>query len=180
MSAPGLAETPVCQGRDLSELAAAHQDALKAAENARRDWLVNAQGLLWRIDKPGVAPSYLYGTIHSSDDRAVALARDAAMHIRDAKVVATELGGPLDKSAMAEAGANLFVRAVAKDVDTFAPIASPDDRTAVEKLLAGRGISADLAHHIQLWFLAASIAEPPCEVQRQALDLPVVDNILAE
>jgi uncharacterized protein len=175
-----FADAPTCRGRDLSELAAAHQDALKQAEEARRDWLVNAQGLLWRIDKPGVASSYLFGTVHASDDRAVALAREAATHIHDAKIVATELGGPLDKSTIAEAGANLFVRAMARDVDTFAPIASADDRTAVEKLLAGRGINADLAHHIQLWFLAASIAEPPCEIQREAQDLPVVDNLLAE
>ena len=25
------------------------------------------QGLLWRIDTPGIAPSYLYGTMHSTD-----------------------------------------------------------------------------------------------------------------
>ncbi|HSF48983.1 MAG TPA: TraB/GumN family protein [Burkholderiales bacterium] len=27
------------------------------------------QGLLWKIDKPGVPPSYLFGTIHLSDER---------------------------------------------------------------------------------------------------------------
>jgi uncharacterized protein len=178
---PLLAETaPTCGGHDLAERAAAFPQALKSAEAARRDWLVNGQGLLWRIDKPGVAPSYLFGTIHATDERAIALAREAATNVRGAKVVATELGGPLDKSMVAEIGANLMVKAVARDVDTFAPIASPEDRATVEKFLAERGINAALAHHLKLWFLAAATVEPPCEIQRQSMDLPVVDNLIAE
>jgi uncharacterized protein len=181
---PAVAETPppppTCGGHDLSELAEAHPQELKKAEEARADWLVNAKSLLWRIDKPGLAPSYLYGTVHSTDDRAIALARKAAEHIAGAKVVATELGGPMDKGTMAELGAKLMLKAITQDSDTFAPISSADDRTAVEKYLAARGVNADLAHHIQLWFLAATTAAPLCEARRQALDLPIVDNLIAE
>jgi len=180
-SAPVQAEpAPVCQGRNLAERVAAFPQELKSAEAARRDWLVNGQGLLWRIDKPGVTPSYLFGTIHATDDRAIAVAREAATHIRGAKVVATELGGPLDKATVAEIGANLMVKAVARDVDTFEPIASADDRIAVEKFLASRGITPALAHHMRLWFLAAATVEPICELQRQAMDLPIVDNLIAQ
>jgi hypothetical protein len=177
----GFADAPsTCHGRDLSELAATRPDALKRAEEARADWLVNAKGLLWRIEKPGVAPSYLFGTIHSTDDRAIALAHKAAAEIRGAKVVATELGGPIDKASMAELGAKLLVKALAKDSDTFAAIASPDDRAAVERYVAARGVNADLAHHIQLWFLTATTAAPLCEAQRQSTDLPIVDNVIAQ
>jgi uncharacterized protein len=171
---------PSCDGRDLSPLAAARPEALKQATEARRDWLVNGQGLLWKIEKNGVAPSFLFGTVHSTDERAVALAHKAAEQIHGAKVVATELGGPLDKNTIAELGADLLVKALAKDRDTFAPIASPEDRAAVEKYLADRGVNADLAHHIQLWFLAGTTAAPLCEAQRQALDLPIVDNVIAQ
>ncbi|GEM_PF-345563 len=174
-----LADPPVCHGRDLADLAAARPEALKKAETARADWLVNASGLLWRVEKQGVAPSYLFGTIHSSDDRAIALAHKAAEEIKGAKVVATELGGPIDKTAMAEYGAKLLVNALAQDKDTFEPIAA-EDRAAVEKYLAARGVNAELAHHIQLWFLAATTAAPLCESQRQAADLPIVDNVIAE
>ena len=180
-TAPVLADPPpTCDGHNLAERVAASPQALKSAEAARRDWLVNGQGLLWRIDKPGVAPSYLFGTIHATDERAIALAREAATHIRGAKVVATELGGPLDKAAVAEIGANLMVKAIARDVDTFEGISSPNDRAAVEKFLAERGINPEIAHHMRLWFLAAATVEPPCELQRQAMDLPVVDNLIAQ
>jgi uncharacterized protein YbaP (TraB family) len=178
--AAALAEPPpVCHGRDLSELADARPDVLKSAEEARADWLVNAKSLFWRIEKPGVAPSYLFGTIHSSDDRAVTLARKAAEHIKDVKVVATELGGPIDKTAMAEFGAKLLVQALDRDKDTFEPI-PVGQRPAVEQYVGSRGINAELAHHIQLWFLTAMTAAPLCESQRQAADLPIVDNVIAQ
>ncbi len=178
--AGALAETqPICHGRDLAELADARPDALRSAEEARTDWLVNAKGLLWRIDRPGVAPSYLFGTIHSSDDRAVTLARKAAEHIKDMKVVATELGGPIDKTTMAEFGAQLLVKALDKERDTFEPIPA-GERAAVEQYVGSRGINAELAHHIQLWFLTATTAAPLCESLRQAADLPIVDNVIAE
>src|ERR1700722_2126834 len=180
LNGPSFAEAPpACHGRDLSEMAAAHPQELKRAEAARSDWLVNAKGLMWRIEKPGIAPSYLFGTIHSTDERAIALAHKAAAEIRGAKVVATELGGPLDKGTMAELGAQLLLKALARDSDTFAPISSADDRAAVEKYLAARGVNADLAHHIKLWFLTATTAAPLCEAQRQATDLPIVDNVIA-
>jgi uncharacterized protein YbaP (TraB family) len=35
--------------------------------------VTHEKGLLWEISKPGVAPSYLFGTMHSSDPRVTAL-----------------------------------------------------------------------------------------------------------
>ena len=68
------AKTPeACHGADL-----AHVEGLAAAEAARADDLVNADGLMWRIEKPSLAPSYLFGTIHSTDDSALEVARRAA------------------------------------------------------------------------------------------------------
>src|ERR1700733_16177652 len=55
-----------CQGSDLTQV-----EGLAAAEAARADDLVNGDGLLWRIEKPGLAPSTLFGTIHSTDESAL-------------------------------------------------------------------------------------------------------------
>ena len=146
----------------------------------RADDLVNADGLFWRIDKPSLPPSYLFGTIHSTDDDALALARRAASGIPEAKVVATELGGPLDAVEKAEIGAETLARALDRDHDTFAD-APAEDRPGNRK--AGRielGYPTEFAHHLKLWFLAILTATPACEVRRQALDLPEVDQFLAE
>jgi uncharacterized protein YbaP (TraB family) len=165
---------PVCHGKDLAGTA-----GLAAAQAKRAGDLVNADGVFWRIDRPGVDPSYLYGTIHSTDDSALASARRATERIGGAKVVATELGGPLDAVAKANAGAAMLGRALDRTHDTFedAPAA---DRAAIEKLVAAQGYPSAFAHHLKLWFLAVLTAIPQCEAQRQALDLPEVDQLIAQ
>ena len=165
---------PTCVGRDLSNM-----PGLAEARAKRADDLVNADGLFWRIDRPSLPPSWLFGTIHSTDDDALVLARRAATAIPGAKVVATELGGPLDAMEKAEIGAETLARALDRDHDTFAD-APAGDRTAIEKMVDHLGYPTEFAHHLRLWFLAVLTATPPCEVKRLALDLPEVDQFLAE
>jgi uncharacterized protein YbaP (TraB family) len=175
-SARAEAEGPKgCDGRDLTRA-----EGLAAAESQRADDLINAEGLLWRIEKPGLPPSYLFGTMHSTDDSAVEVARRAAREIEGAKVVATELGGPIDSVEKANIGAATLARALDRDHDTFEGVVAPEDRERIEKFLAGRGYPNEFAHHLKLWFLALLTALPPCEAERAALDLPEVDEILTE
>jgi uncharacterized protein len=181
LTVPVLADdAPVCAGRDLGILAAQRPEALARAKETRRDQLDNAQGLLWRIEKSGIAPSYLFGTVHSTDERAVALAKKAAAHIAGAKIVATELGGPFDAVTMAAMGTTIAFKAMAHDEDTLAPLGSPEDIALVEKFLAARGIAGGVAHHLRIWFLATATAAPICELTRQQRALPVVDETIAQ
>jgi uncharacterized protein len=172
--AAAAGEPPVCHGKDLTGIA-----GLAAARARRADDLVDADGIFWRIDKPGLEPSYLYGTIHSTDESAIALARRATERIAGAKVVATELGGPMDAAEKANAAAAMLARALDREHDTFydAPQA---DRAAIAKLVAAQGFPSEFAHHLKLWFLALLTAVPPCEAARQALDLPEVDQLIAQ
>ncbi len=165
---------PICHGKDLTGIA-----GLAEARAGRADDLVNADGLFWRIDRSGLAPSYLYGTIHSTDELALALARHAAEQIGGVKVVATELGGPLDAIDKANAGAAMLSRALDREHDTF-EATPPAQRAEIEKLIAAQGYPAEFAHHLKLWFLAILTATPPCEAARQALDLPEVDQFIAQ
>src|SRR5579863_5567067 len=171
----GAEEPKGCGGRDL-----AGAKDLAAAEPQGADDLINAEGLLWRIEKPGLAPSYLFGTMHSTDDSAVDIARRAAGEIEGAKVVATELGGPIDPVEKANIGAATLARALDRDHDTFEGAVAPQDRERIEKFLAGRGYPSEFAHHLKLWFLSLLTALPACEAQREALDRPEVDELLAE
>ncbi|HZZ60318.1 MAG TPA: TraB/GumN family protein [Roseiarcus sp.] len=173
-AAAAVAAPPACQGTDLTRIA-----GLATAKAKRADDLVNDDGVFWRIDKPGLDPSYLFGAIHSTDDSALALARRATERIGGARVVATELGGPLDAAAKADAGAAMLRRALDRENDTFED-APPADRAAIEKLVAARGYPSAFAHHLKLWFLAVLTAIPHCEAQRQALDLPEVDQLIAQ
>jgi uncharacterized protein len=170
------AEPPeACQGSDLTQV-----QGLAPAEAARADDLVNSDGLLWRIDKPGLAPSFLFGTIHSTDESVVEVARRAAQSINGAKVVATELGGPIDLIEKANITAATLARALDRDHDTFEGAIAPEDRERIEKFIVGLGYPTAFAHHLKPWFLAILTALPKCEAEREALNLPEVDQFLAE
>ncbi len=174
--ARGEAQGPeACRGEDLTQV-----EGLAVAKAKRADDLVNAEGLLWRIEKPSLAPSYLYGTIHSTDDSAMEVAKRAAREIKDAKVVATELGGPFDSIEKANISAAMLARALDRDHDTFEGVVAPKDSELIEKFLADQGYPNQFAHHLRLWFLAVLTGLPSCEAKREALDLPEVDQFLAQ
>ena len=164
-----------CQGSDLTQV-----EGLAAAEAARADDLVNGDGLLWRIEKPGLAPSYLFGTIHSTDESALEVARRAAQSINGSKVVATELGGPIDTIEKANITAATLAKALDRDHDTFEGAVAPEDRQKIEKLISSLGYPAEFVHHLKPWFLAILTALPKCEAERETLNLPEVDQFLAE
>jgi uncharacterized protein YbaP (TraB family) len=172
---PAFAEAaPPCRGKDLSQI-----PGLAEARAKRADDLIDADGLFWRIEKPSLPPSYLFGTIHSTDDEALALARRAATAIPGARVVATELGGPMDAVEKANIGGETLARALDRDHDTFAD-APAKDRASIERMAEQLGYPTEFAHHLKLWFLAIVTATPVCEARRLALDLPEVDQYLAE
>src|SRR5438552_884711 len=49
-----------------------------------------AQGLLWRLDKPGVPTSWVFGTLHSNDPRVTALPGPVAHAFARARTFAME------------------------------------------------------------------------------------------
>jgi uncharacterized protein YbaP (TraB family) len=175
LGSAATAEPTPCQGSDLTQV-----QGLAAAEAARADDFLNGDGLLWRIEKSGLAPSYLFGTIHSTEESALEVARRAAQSIDGSKIVATELGGPFDTIEKANITAAALAKALDRDHDTFEGAIAPEDREKIEKLITSLGYPVEFAHHLKPWFLAILTALPKCEAQRETLNLPEVDQFLAE
>jgi uncharacterized protein YbaP (TraB family) len=176
LASPALADTaPVCAGRDLTL-----DPSVKPDFAAHPDEAINGEGLLWKIEKPGLAPSYLYGTMHSTNAAAIALAQRAAVEIDGAKSVATELGGPFDSARKLDLGAGMLKAALSPGEDTFARMMSKTDAEAVDAFLATRGFPSQMTHHLKLWFVAASIGLPKCEVEGERLGLTEVDQMIAQ
>jgi uncharacterized protein YbaP (TraB family) len=166
---------PVCQGRDLSG-----DPSIKPDFNAHADELINSDGLLWRIDKPNVAPSYLFGTIHSTNPEAIALAKDAAAYLKGVTAVATELGGVLDDQRKIDMGAALLKAALSPAEDTIVGAFDAENVKRIDTFLRGRGFPEEMAHHLKLWFLAVAASLPACESAVAISGLPEVDQLIAE
>jgi len=167
------AEAPECGGLDLSA-----DTSIKPDWKRHADDLINATGLLWRIDKSGLAPSYLYGTMHSTSAGPMQLAEKAAPYASQAKTVATELG-PLDAEQKIELGAAMLRAAMSPDADTFSGNIEGEEAARVEQYLVGKGTPALMAHHLKLWMLAMTASLPKCEIEGQMNGLPEVDESFA-
>ena len=171
LATPALAND--CGGVDLSA-----DPSIKPDWKAHADELVNSDGLLWRIDKAGLAPAYLYGTMHSTADGPMRLAREAAPYAEKATAVATELGA-MDAAQKLEIGASAMRDALSPDADTFAGLIEGDDVGRVEAMLLSKGTPTLMAHHLKLWMLAMSASLPKCEIEGQIKNLPEVDASFA-
>ena len=174
LAAPASAQTADCGGVDLSA-----DPSIKPDWAAHADELVNGEGLLWRIEKPGVAPSYLYGTMHSTNAGPMRLAREAAPYAEKATAIATELG-VFDSAKKIEIGATMLREALAPDADTWAGEIEGDDVGRVEAMLVDKGTPKEMAHHLKLWMLAVSVSLPKCEIEGEAKGLPEVDESFAK
>jgi uncharacterized protein YbaP (TraB family) len=167
------ADAAECGGVDFSADASIKPDWKRYADD-----LINANGLLWRIEKPGIASSYLYGTMHSTSAGPMQLAEKAAPYASKAKTVVTELGA-LDAAQKIELGAAMLRAAVSPNADTFAGYIEGEEARQVEQLLVGKGTPALMAHHLKLWMLAITASLPKCEIEGQTKGLPEVDESFA-
>jgi uncharacterized protein YbaP (TraB family) len=146
----------------------------KVAEAARG--VVNGEGLLWKIEKPGLQPSYLFGTMHSTDprlDRQIARIRPL---IARSRAVAVEIGELVTPGLKDKATAEIAAAGLARSGNALEGLWPQSNRALVEAALQLRGIPADRAQRFETWFLIVALSSPQCERERRALGLISVDE----
>ena len=101
---------------------------------------------------------------------ALEIARRAAQSINGAKVVATELGGPIDVDRESQhhgGDAGQRARSRPRHIRRRHRARGPRDNREVHR---GLGYPAAFAHHLKPWFLAILTALPKCEAEREGLE----------
>lgn len=177
---PTLAAAPDCTGVDLVAKARRDAPAEYAAFEAEARAVPNAEGLLWRVEtasggaKGATVPSYLFGTMHTTDADLVALSEPVRTALAGAGTVAVELADASGAKAQAEVIA--YVTANALDLSG----AGLDGLTSEQRAEVGRrieetGLPASLAASLKPWFLGITLQVSPCETKRMASGLPTVD-----
>jgi uncharacterized protein len=165
-----------CGATDLlAKLKTQAPEAYKRVISAAKD-VPNGDGMLWKVEKPGLAPSYLFGTMHSTDpraDRQVARVRSLVGKSRAVAVEISELVTPglKDKASLEIARAGL-----ARSGNALEGLWPPDNRAMVETVLVTRGLTPERAQRLETWFLIVALSSPLCERERRALGLISVDE----
>ncbi len=172
-------QTPACRGNNLlealkTENPPAYKDLIR-----REKETPNGQGLLWKIERAGVRPSYLYGTMHMTDDRLTTLPGPVADVLDDAKTVALEIGEVLDESKMTmEVIKNIRLMAFT-DGRTIESVLSPPEIKLLKTKLNDLNMPYAASRIMKPWFVMLSMALPKCELARQKAGLKALNASIA-
>ncbi len=178
-SAVNAAPMAVCSGQDLlAELEESEPAKLEAVrrEAARTP---NGQGLLWKIEQDGLKPSFLFGTMHLTDDRVTGLTEEAHMAFDQSDTVIIETTDILDEKRAALALMAHPELMMLPGTDTLKSLLSEEDLAVVNAALEGRGIPPGSVTKMQPWLLTAMVSIPACEFARRKGGLVVLDAKIA-
>ena len=140
---------------------------------------VNGDTLLFRIDRAGLEPSFLFGTMHLTDERVLSLPEKARAGFEAADTLALESTEILDPMKMQAALFSKPELTMFTDGTTLTSFLSADDAKLVEAELSRRGIPLALVSRMKPWMIAGMVAMPPCELARKANGVDFLDIKIA-
>ncbi len=169
----------VCTGQNF--LAALERDdpGRLAEIRAEATGVLNGNGLLWQIEKDGVEPSWLFGTMHMADPRVVSLGEKAREAFEASSTVVIETTEVLDPAKMMTAMLANPELTMFTDGTTLMSLVPEAERASVEAALSERGIPAGSVARMKPWMISAMVALPACELARKKAGAPVLDVLLA-
>lgn len=175
MAGRAHAEAAPCTGTDmLPALRAEDPDAYRKIE-AEAEAIPNGHGRLWKLEKAGERPSYLFGTMHLTDPRVLALPEAAQAAFDKADTLVIETTDALDKRKMMASLLGNPDLTMFTDGTTLPSLLSAEDAAFVEKALDKRGIPLSTVARMKPWLLSTMVALPACEMARQGAGEMVLD-----
>ncbi|KAB0677599.1 TraB/GumN family protein [Aureimonas leprariae] len=185
LSGPAHAVTPAsgttetaCKGGTSLALAL-KADGRMAAIDAEAARIPNGTGRFWRIERDGIAPSYLFGTMHLSDPRVLALPAPVTAALEQAKTVAIETLDVLDatkSSFLVLAHPELMNIEPGRTLDDYL---SPAEKRELTDLMAASGTPYAAIRTLQPWFYSVGLMLPACEAARAAAGARPLDVKIA-
>jgi uncharacterized protein len=178
MGASAQPVPPTCRGQNML-------DEMKAAEPAAYAQVIeagkktaNSDALLWRVEKAGVAPSYLFGTVHISDPRVTTLSPAVAAAFTSAKAVALEIADMSPAGMQAAIGADPMLM-ISPDRG-LATLITPEEFAVAKAALAPAGMPEAALRIMKPWVVTMALTLPMCEQQRTASGIKVLDQQLGD
>ena len=121
----------------------------------------NAHGLFWKIEKSGIAPSWLLGTMHIPDEVTTNFRPAVIDAFERAGVVVLEIEDVSDEGKQALAEKVLAV-AQLPEGESFDRTFTKEQTDTLGDMTAAIGMPYFAARRMQPWLLAISLAMPPC------------------
>jgi hypothetical protein len=173
-----LAAEPRCQGKDMLAELGASDPALIAKVTAEASRVPNAGALLWRIERRGLEPSHLFGTVHMTDERVTTLSPATVSALDASRRVALEVA---DMSPGALSGAIGKVAPLLLNLagPGLAASLEPHEYQKVRQALTKTGLPEQLISAVRPWLVYMLLSLSDCERRRAAAGIQVLDQRLA-
>lgn len=175
---PALADNSgTCGGKDLLlQLRKSDQPRYGAIiDDASK--VANGYSIFWKIEKPGVAPSWLFGTIHSSDERVLKLSAEFYGAFDKIDTLVLELKEISDPNTIALEllkHPELTMLPPQKNLDQILPA---EETAQIAAGLAKRGVPIASVLRMRPWFIYLTLLS--CSAQQNAKGQYVLDRQLA-
>ena len=168
-----------CGGADiLPKLVKSHPEIMKSVRK-NADRIINTKAILWRVEKAGIAPSHLFGTMHISDERVTALSKAAREAVQSARLVALEIAD-VSPGAMMQAVQKQPQLMVYTDGSRLDKKLTEPEFKRVSGLLTKTGLPAQMVKVMRPWMISTLLGVPVCEQQRVAAGEKALDAAIAE
>lgn len=138
----------------------------------------NGKGIAWRIEKAGIEPSLLFGTVHLSDPRVLGVPTpvfEAFDHIDTLILELKEVTNPSDMALELFKYPQLFTLQDER-LDRILP---PEETELLAAGLRERGLTTGLLARMRPWFIYMSMQSSRCEAKRRAQGEHVLDQAAA-
>lgn len=173
------AEQDSCRGTDLVEAFKKNDPQKYAALRAAADKIPNGNSIFWKIEKPGIQPSWLLGTMHVTDPRVLKMPQGAAEAVKAADTIIVESDEIVDEKKAAAAMLAHPELTMFTDGSTIEKYLSPAEQTELAADLKDRGIPLAAVSRMRPWMIASVVSLPNCEIARKADGVQFLDQKLA-
>lgn len=174
---PAAAVPEQCGGKDMiAELESKEPDMYRRIMDAAAK-TENSESLLWKVEKAGTPPSYLFGTIHMADARVAVLPDKAKAAFDKAKTVALEVANTSD-AGLIEAMTKVPDQIAYLDGKTLQGQLTPEEFTKVQALVAKAGMPGEAAVVLKPWLISLLMAMSDCQRQQMTAGKQALDSRL--
>jgi uncharacterized protein YbaP (TraB family) len=173
------ADESKCQGVDMLAETKARDPELYRRIMAEAAATPNSNALLWRIEREGHAASYLFGTVHLTDERVTHLSPAVEKALAESKTIALEVSD-LSDNATAAVIAQSAPLVMFTDGQRLDGLLSEDEYKTVEAIVTRSGMPSDLAAQFKPWIITMILSVSECEREKVQKGARVLDMQLAE
>lgn len=175
LTASGAHAEIACTGQDIRAQLAIRDPAKLAAVEAEGAKVPNGKGIFWKIEQPGVEPSWLLGTMHVTDPRITTLSQPVQAAFDEADTVVIEAVDAIDSAGAIAALGKRSDLMMYTDDKTLVSGLSSEDRASLSAGLDRKGIPLSTVIKMKPWMLLTAIVLPACETQRMSRGVEVLD-----